>query len=519
MRRLGGRFALKRELGSGGMSVVFLGRDEVLDRPVAVKILNSQHGGTDIGARFRREGRTAARLSHPNIVQVYDAGEDELEGREVSYIVMEYVPGGDLKALIEKNGPLGEKWLARMGADVASGLAHAHEKGVVHRDIKPQNILIDSYGNSKLADFGIARALDATHATATGSYLGTAAYSSPEQLRGEEITPKSDVYSLGCTLYEATVGEPPFSGGPIEVASQQLTKPSTPPRQRGAALDEAFEGLILSCLAKDPADRPDADELRGQLLRISAAASSATMSTPGAGETLRGVGSAGLAGVVSAARAGERGLETVVRGVRNHMGSPGASDATTRTSHQTFQPGVSRRISVAAGVAALLLLALLGAGAYALLGSGAGETGQAVEQQQEVVQAPTETPPDETTTPSESLPPASEAAQAVFNMYVEESYQDAEGSYAYLSRRLQEEVGSPEQWAERERLGTLWYVYFTRYPQAEIMGEEARAGFMVRQNRTGESRIVSGTWVCVVEDGEWKLDRLENESSGGLLSS
>jgi serine/threonine-protein kinase len=104
-------------------------------------------------------------------------------------------------------------------------------------------------------------------------------------------------------------------------------------------------------------------------------------------------------------------------------------------------------------------------------------------------------------------------------MYVDESYQDAEGSYAYLSRRLQEEVGSPEQWAERERLGTLWYVYFTRYPQAEIMGEEARAGFMVRQNRTGESRIVSGTWVCVVEDGEWKLDRLENESSGGLLSS
>ena len=201
------------------------------------------------------------------------------------------------------------------------------------------------------------------------------------------------------------------------------------------------------------------------------------------------------------------------------MGSPGAPDATTRTSHQTFQPGVSRRTSVAAGVAVLLLLALLGAGAYALLGSDAGETGQAVDQQQEVVQAPTETPPDETTTPSESLPPASEAAQAVFNMYVEESYQDAEGSYAYLSRRLQEEVGSPEQWAERERLGTLWYVYFTRYPQAEIMGEEARVGFMVRQNRTGGSRIVSGTWVCVVEDGEWKLDRLENESSGGLLSS
>jgi hypothetical protein len=517
VRRLGGRFALERELGSGGMSVVLLGRDEVLDRPVAVKILNHQHGGTDIGARFRREGRTAARLSHPNIVQVYDAGEDELEGREVSYIVMEYVPGGDLKALIEKNGPLPEKVLARTGADVASGLAHAHEEGVVHRDIKPQNILVGSYGNSKLADFGIARALDATHATATGSYLGTAAYSSPEQLRGEEITPKSDVYSLGCTLYEAAVGEPPFSGAPIEVASQQLTKFPTPPRQRGAALGQPFEALILSCLAKNPADRPDADELRERLLRISAAASSVTTTTPGAGETVKRVGSAGVAGVVSAARAGERGLETVVRGVRNRVGSAGAPDATMRTSHQTFQPGFSRRISVAAGVAALLLLALLGAGAYALLGSGAGETGQAVEQQ-EVAQAPVETPPEETTTPSESLPPASEAAQAVFNMYVEESYQDAEGSYAYLSRGLQEEVGSPEQWAERERLGTLWYVYFTRYPQAEITGEEARVGFTVRQNRTGGPSIVSGTWVCVVEDGEWKLDRLENEGSGGLLT-
>src|SRR3712207_4524714 len=334
------------------MSTVFLGRDEVLDRPVAVKTLKPGFGETDIAARFRREGRTAARLSHPNIVQAYDAGEGELEGREVSYIVMEYVAGGDLRALIETNGPLAEKGLARTGADVASGLAHAHEEGIVHRDIKPQNILIDSYGNSKLADFGIARALDATHATATGSYLGTAAYSSPEQLRGGEITLKSDVYSLGCTLYEAAVGEPPFSGGPIEVASQQLTKPPTPPRQRGAALGEAFEALILSCLAKDPADRPDADELRERLLRLSAAASGVTTTTPSAGETVRGMGTASVAGAVSAARAGERALETLVRGVRNRVGSTGVSDATMRTSHQTFQPSFSRRISVAAGVAA-----------------------------------------------------------------------------------------------------------------------------------------------------------------------
>ncbi|MEJ7872070.1 MAG: serine/threonine-protein kinase, partial [Rubrobacteraceae bacterium] len=161
-------------------------------------------------ARFEREGRTAARLSHPNIVEVYDAGEGELEGRKVSYIVMEYVPGGDLKQLMEEKGPIPGKELARLGAEVSSGLARAHEAGVVHRDIKPANILIDGQGRPKLSDFGIARALGATQATQTGTYLGTALYSSPEQLKGEKVTPKSDVYSLGITLYQAaTGGEPP----------------------------------------------------------------------------------------------------------------------------------------------------------------------------------------------------------------------------------------------------------------------------------------------------------------------
>ena len=171
------------------MSVVFLGRDEVLDRPVAIKLLKLGYAGTDIGARFRREGRTAASLSHPNIVQVYDAGEGEYEGRETSYIVMEYVPGGDLKALIDRRGALSGGDLSRL-SEAAAGLAHAHERGVIHRDVKPHNILLDESGRPKLSDFGIARALDATHATRTGSYLGTALYSPPEQLQGERVTPK-----------------------------------------------------------------------------------------------------------------------------------------------------------------------------------------------------------------------------------------------------------------------------------------------------------------------------------------
>ncbi|MEW6637907.1 MAG: serine/threonine-protein kinase, partial [Actinomycetota bacterium] len=162
MTRLADRFVLEREIGSGGMSRVFVGYDEVLDRRVAVKLLRGGFGDdSDVGIRFRREGRTAARLSHPNIVRVYDAGEADFEGRETSYIVMEYVPGGDLKGLIDERGRIPEEELARLGAEVCAGLAHAHERGVVHRDIKPHNILLDTSGHAKLTDFGIARALDA----------------------------------------------------------------------------------------------------------------------------------------------------------------------------------------------------------------------------------------------------------------------------------------------------------------------------------------------------------------------
>src|SRR5918999_2472763 len=248
------------------MSTVFLGRDEVLDRPVAIKILNPNLEGSDVSSRFRREGRTAARLSHPNVVQVYDAGEDEFDGHEVSYIVVEYVPGGDLKDLIDRRGPLPGAMLSRIGADVADGLAHAHERGIVHRDIKPQNVLLDEYGSPKLTDFGIARALDMNQSTSTDSYLGTALYSSPEQLRGEGVTPKSDVYSLGVTLYHAATGEPPFTGAPIEIASQHVSKEPTPPREVNDAVSPSMEALILDCMNKDPDARPTADEVRLRLL-------------------------------------------------------------------------------------------------------------------------------------------------------------------------------------------------------------------------------------------------------------
>ncbi len=536
MRRLG-RFVLEREIGSGGMSVIFLGRDEVLDRPVAVKVLRSGSEDSKVGARFRREGRTAARLSHPNIVQVYDAGEDELDGREVSYIVMEYVPGGDLRRLVDEKGPLAEKELARIGADVAFGLAHAHENGVIHRDIKPQNILMDDYGRPKLADFGIARALDATEATLTGSYLGTASYSSPEQLRGGEITPKSDIYSLGCTLYEAAVGEPPFFGGPIAVANQQLTKSPPSPRARGAILSGSLEALILACLAKDPDDRPDASGLQERLLRASALASGAVSTAPTVGETTRRlaeaaqeVGAAGVAEVANAADAartvGERGFGAVVRGLRDRASTTTeASERTspdrtlsatpTQVSRRAFRRGrAGRRAGLAAGAIALLLLALAVVIAPALLDPGSGEEAEQVTDRPQAAEAPTETATEPVA--STPAPPATEAEQAVFDMYVKASYRNFDAAWAYLSERKQNEEGSPQRWAERQRFDDLWYVYFTQYPNAEVSGDTARATFSLRETHTADLRLISGTWVCVNEDGEWKLDRLENEQTETL---
>ena len=521
MSLLGGRFALVREIGSGGMSIVFLGRDEVLDRPVAVKILNPDLEDSGVSARFRREGRTAAKLSHPNIVQVYDAGEDELEGREISYIVVEYVPGGDLKDLIDRRGPLPEIMLSRIGADVADGLAHAHERDVIHRDIKPQKVLVDDYGSPKLTDFGIARALDADPSTSTGSYLGTALYSSPEQLRGEVMTPKSDIYSLGATLYHAAVGQPPFSGDPLQVATQQVAKPPTPPRARGAAVGQRLEDLILHCLAKDPIERPDAVMLHERLLQISAA-------TAGAGAT-------GVSGVTratgTAKAAGAAGIKAVKRRLsrRGTPELPGPPEITISLPTRTFRAGSRQRMKLAAFLFALFLLALAAVGSWTLLASDTKQEGprlfeRVVEPRQNIPEAPAGSsagnaaagnaaagnePAGEVA--SEPALPTAQAEKAVFDMYVQESYQTPETSWAFLSERLQSEVGSPEQWAEREQIYDLYYVYFTQMPQATVSGDTAEVSFEVRLDRGGGQELLSGTWVCVVEDGKWKLDRLENK--------
>jgi serine/threonine-protein kinase len=266
---LDNRYDVGRTLGSGGMGEVFLARDRVLGRDVALKVLRTQYAGdSEFAERFKREARSAASLSHPNIVQVYDRGETE-DGS--SYIAMEYVPGGTLKEKIVGDGPLGAREAAALGAQVAEALEAAHERGMVHRDIKPQNVLLTDRGDAKVADFGIARAGSSVTISRTGSVMGTAGYMSPEQALGEPATPKSDLYSLGVVLFEALTGELPYTAdNPIAVSMKHVSEPVRTPREIDPTIPEGMNALVTRLMAKNPDDRyASADELADDLWKIS----------------------------------------------------------------------------------------------------------------------------------------------------------------------------------------------------------------------------------------------------------
>jgi tRNA A-37 threonylcarbamoyl transferase component Bud32 len=253
--RIDGRYTIERPLGSGGMAEVFLAHDEVLDRDVALKVLRSQYAGDEeFYERFRREATSAAGLSHPNIVQVYDRGEVD-DG--TCYIAMEYVSGGTLKERLDERGPMEPERALAVAGQVAEALWAAHERGVIHRDIKPQNILVTDMGHLKVTDFGIARAASAATISATNAVFGTAGYLSPEQALGEPATPRSDLYSLGIVLYELLTGVVPYrADNPVAVCMKHVTEPLTPPRGLDPTIPEAVDALVVKMLAKDPADRP-----------------------------------------------------------------------------------------------------------------------------------------------------------------------------------------------------------------------------------------------------------------------
>lgn len=254
-RLLNERYQIKNTIGGGGMANVYLARDTILERDVALKVLRLEYANDDeFIARFDREAQSATSLSHPNIVNIFDVGEEE----HILYIVMEYVDGMTLKEYIQKYGPINVEEALDIMKQISSAIGHAHANNIVHRDIKPQNILIDAYGQAKVTDFGIAVALSATALTQTNSILGSVHYLSPEQARGGMATKKSDIYSLGIVLFELLTARLPFSGqSPVSIALKHLQTDTPSVRRFNQEVPQSVENIVLIATAKDPFNRYD----------------------------------------------------------------------------------------------------------------------------------------------------------------------------------------------------------------------------------------------------------------------
>ncbi len=269
---LSDRYELGDILGFGGMSEVHLARDLRLHRDVAIKVLRADLArDPSFYLRFRREAQNAAALNHPSIVAVYDTGEAETPTGPLPYIVMEYVDGVTLRDIVHTDGPMPPRRAIEVIADACQALNFSHQDGIIHRDVKPANIMISNTNAVKVMDFGIARAIaDSSSVTQTAAVIGTAQYLSPEQARGDPVDARSDVYSLGCVLYEMLTGEPPFTGDtPISVAYQHVREDPVPPSERHEGISPDLDAVVLKALAKNPENRyQTAAEMRADLVRV-----------------------------------------------------------------------------------------------------------------------------------------------------------------------------------------------------------------------------------------------------------
>src|SRR5215468_911984 len=283
-RLLGGRYEVGEVLGYGGMAEVHHGRDTRLGRDVAIKMLRADLArDATFQMRFSREAQNAAALNHPAIVAVYDTGEERGAGGErLPFIVMEYVNGRTLKEVLTAEGPLQPRRALEISADICAALEFSHRHGIIHRDIKPGNVMLTRTGQVKVMDFGIARALasGASTMTQTSAVIGTAQYLSPEQARGEAVDARSDVYATGCVLYELLTGHPPFVGdNPVSVAYQHVREDPVPPSEHNRDVPPDIDAVVLKALAKNRMNRyQSAAEMRGDLLR--AAAGRPVLATP-----------------------------------------------------------------------------------------------------------------------------------------------------------------------------------------------------------------------------------------------
>lgn len=253
---LAGRYKVESTLGSGGMAVVYRAEDDVLGRTVALKTLHLDYAEMpSFQRRFRQEARAMASLDHENIVKVYDISQDG----EAPFIVVECVPGRDVGDLLanRRGGRLNEQFVRRIAEQLLLALSYAHRRGIIHRDIKPSNILLTQQGTVKVADFGIARIVEEDDVATgePGEIVGSARYMSPEQLRGEDATPRSDIYSVGVLLYHCLTGRPPFSGDIKSLARQHIHKDPTPPRKINRRITPGLEAVIMKSLSKEPRNR------------------------------------------------------------------------------------------------------------------------------------------------------------------------------------------------------------------------------------------------------------------------
>ncbi len=370
---LNDRYEIESRIGRGGMADVLLARDLLLDRPVAIKVLFAEFAtDPNFVERFRREAQAAANLNHPNIVGVYDWG----KYGGTYFIAMEYVQGRTLADIVHSNGRVSAVQAAEIASEVAAALGFAHRNGVVHRDIKPANILIGSSGQVKVADFGIARAMNSaadSNLTQVGLVMGTATYFSPEQAQGAQPDPRSDLYSLGIVLYEMVGGKPPFAGdNPVSIAYKQVHEAPQPLNQIAPDVPKPFEAIVAKLLAKNPAHRyPDGEALRDDLRRFRN------------GEPVRALaemmGAAGAAAVATAAAAPKVSNPPIVVGttasVPVSIVDPGATALMARTQ---AVPGLYPTGSNEAvyydppprrgwyGIAAFVAIVLLAVGAFVL---------------------------------------------------------------------------------------------------------------------------------------------------------